>query len=61
VVVLTIDNHVDIIAELVGLAIACNLEPACVWDGGQNRQAFDYLVDIGLILGGEQDDMTNHG
>lgn len=37
VVELTIDHDVDIVAELVGLAIASNLEPPGMRDRGEKR------------------------
>jgi hypothetical protein len=30
-------------------------------DRGKKRQAVDYLIDMGLVICGEEDDMTNHG
>lgn len=57
----SINDDVNIVAELVALAIASNLETVCMWNCGEKRWAFDDLIDVGFIFGGEQDDVKNHG
>ena len=48
VVELTIDDNIDFVAQLVGLSITSDLEPARM------------RVDVGLVSGGEQDNVTDH-
>ncbi len=53
VVELAVDDDVDLVAERVRFAVARDLEPTRVGDGGENREAIDDPVDFGLVLGGE--------
>ncbi|MBB4374376.1 hypothetical protein GGD63_007206 [Bradyrhizobium sp. cir1] len=57
---LTVNHNVDIVSKLVVLAVASNLEPARMWNCGENRKARDYLIDMDLVLGSEEDDVTNN-
>lgn len=50
---LTINDNVDIVAELIGLSVTRDFKPARMWDRLERRQTVDHFVDVGLVFGGK--------